>query len=598
MQRDSSERRFSRQKHTLGGWRTKRIDSGKFVRYLTSLLSFKHGGIRILGDKSSPAFTVVDFGCGNGALSHYFLDCCPATIIAVDWSPEALLKIPTPRKGRILVLCADVERLPIKDGCIDALFSIDTLGHLCHQNRALDEIGRICRNGAPLFLHSECSDYRGRWPDRLLIRKTGRDYIAEIDGHIGIVSSEEMRGKICTRFTCDRFFSPAGLLGWLIGYPEKYHTIFGKAGVRVGAFCTGMISRLHRYSLIRYAFKTINLVSNHIELHLGITGGGSCFAYARIRFVTSPARPITSPSIDIIIPTYNRESALQPLVGSLLDQCRQQDRIIIVWQGLKKPPIVKHPAVSMIHQSDPNLPAARNTGLHHGNNPVVLYLDDDVSVSPSLLERHRTFHQTHKNCAAVGKIIDPLFPEAETPSRFDSTTGELIQSFSLQQSSSSLSVMGANMSFSRFALERIVGFDTAFRGNALWEEIDVSFRLHHAGFPIFYCAEAAVTHHRSPQGGCRTDTGASYLHNLFANTAYFACTYAPLKHLPTWFSFWKNRLEYLSRKYNTPDHHEPLLVSAGMTGVVHGIFRFLHRGKRRGLPEVVYDTTCNRPISR
>ena len=597
MRRDTIARQFSRDKHSAGGWQTSQL-AGNFIRrFVTTQLSFKHQGIQALCRKCSPEFTVVDLGCGNGAYSHFFLSDTPATVLAVDWSPEALANISPPKNGTLFRICADVQQLPIKNSCIDALFSIDMFGHLTDRNQALDEIIRICRGGAPLFLHSECADYRVRWPDHAMIRKTGRDFIAEIDGHIGIIPSTQFKQNISDRFICDRFFSPAGLLGWCIGYPDKYHEAFNKAGFFFLSKITDCIARLYRYPFLRYALRTINLISNHLELMLNISGGGSCFTCART-YPTQRATPSqTHSAIDIIIPTFNRESQLQPLVTALLDQCTPDDRIIIIWQGTKKPRLDNNEKITLVHLRKPNLPAARNRGLQLSNNPIVLFLDDDISVHPDLLDAHRGFHSEHANCAVAGNIDDPLFPETGTPSRFDVTTGELIQAFNQSTSSHSLSVMGANMSFSREALQTAGNFDTSFKSNALWEEIDLSFRFHHAGFPIYYCSDAKVTHHRQPDGGCRSDQQIRYLFHLFANTAYFACTYAPIRHLPKWLTFWKYRLEYLTRKNDTSEKHSLPLLLAGIAGVTDGVIRFITKGKRRGLPEAVTDPERNKSVS-
>jgi ubiquinone/menaquinone biosynthesis C-methylase UbiE len=91
----------------------------------------------------------------------------------VDWSIEALKSARlNDNSGKVLPVCADLHLLPFKHESIDALFSVDALGHLSNQERALDEISRICRPGAQLFLHSECGDYRKRWPDNILLKKS------------------------------------------------------------------------------------------------------------------------------------------------------------------------------------------------------------------------------------------------------------------------------------------------------------------------------------------------------------------------------------------------------------------------------------------
>ena len=85
-----------------------------------------------------------------------------------------------------------------------------------------------------------------------------------------------------------------------------------------------------------------------------------------------------------------------------------------------------------------------------------------------------------------------------------------------------------------------------------------------------------------------------HLFHLFANTAYFACTFARMKDVHTWIRYWKYRLEYLSRipeaaPSESQPRHDVRLVIAGLTGAVCGMVRFFIHGTRRGLPSAVID---------
>ncbi|MBN1309464.1 MAG: methyltransferase domain-containing protein [Chitinispirillaceae bacterium] len=596
MQQEHFERCFSRRKHQSGHWHTTDISAvNPLVRWLVIQLSFKHRELDAFSKRCFPCATVVDFGAGTGSYSRFFLQRRDAAVVAVDWSPEALQAIGPPPRGKILPVCADLHYLPIKSSTIDGLFSIDTLGHLHHQEKALDEINRICRSGAPLFLHSECSDYQQRWPDRRLLEKTGHDPIAALDGHVAVRPANAMHSLYEQRFTVLQFFSPAGIFGWFLGYPEKYKRALRAARMFIPALFAGGAALVKHLPGMKTVFRCSNMFTNRIELFLGIEGGGSCFAQCRRTIPESRKVGSYVPSIDVVIPTYRRSSLLPSLITALAGQCTDNDRIFVVWQGNDPPAVSGSARVFLLHRKKPNLPAARNMGLAAGGNPIVLYLDDDCTVQDGLLDGHRTGYAVAGVGAVGGYINDPLFPPAaELPSWFDVTTGELRQHFALAHSGPAISVMGANMSFCRSTLESIDGFDPHYRRNALFEEIDVSFRLLHAGYTIHYCASARVTHHRNPEGGCRSDGRSRNLFHTFANVAYFACTYAPLNDLRTWIRFWKYRLEYLSRSVGNASmeatiRHDPRLVIAGLAGAVAGIARFAVYGKRTGLPDAVID---------
>ncbi|MBN1758458.1 MAG: methyltransferase domain-containing protein [Chitinispirillaceae bacterium] len=593
MQQD--DRRFSRAQYLSGRWHTTVLRrSHPLLTRLLKSISFKYEEMDRFTSRCFPGALVVDLGAGIGSYAGFFLRHTAATLIAVDWSPEALGRISVSTEEPLWKICADAHFLPFKPATIDALYSIDTLGHLRRQEQALDEIHRVCRSGAPLFLHSECADYRSRWPDRMLIRKLGSDRIAELDGHVGIRPAADMRILYERRFSIDRFFSPAGMSGWLTGYPEKYLPLFLKSRTLLPVLPTLICAVFRKLPFCKPIMRLLNTFTNRVELFLGLQGGGSCFAQGRTLIADPSTDDFVPPSIDVIIPTYNRPDLPGRLILSLLYQLRKNDRIFVIWQGNQRPSVTTDDRrIVLLHQPKPNLPAARNTGLHAGGNPIILYSDDDCIADEHLLDEHRTIYKEPGIGATAGYTDDPLFPsDAKVPSRFDPATGELVQHFALPQSGPSLSVMGANMSFRRTALEQVGGFDTNFHRNALWEEIDVSFRLQNAGFLIRYSCDAKVKHLRECSGGCRQDRSARYLFHQFANTAYFACTYMPRQYLRSWITYWKYRLEFSARRDEAPKtagkilRYRPFLIVAGIAGTLSGCIRFLVYGKRVGLPPI------------
>lgn len=591
MLQGKNDRLFSRKKHANQQWHTRRLPTGsRLIRLVACALSFKRQGVDKLAGHLFPHSVVADFGAGKGAYCHFLLDRTPCTIIALDWSAEALQTIPPPAQGSIFRVCADLHHLPLKPARIDACYSIDTLGHLRKQELALSEIVRICRGNAALFLHSECADYQRHWPNHALIRRTGFDPIAAIDGHVGIRSANAMHVLYEQCFSLASFFSPAGVFGWLIGYPEKYTAAFKKAGMLPLYLATLFFTIIKKIPLSGFLLRLINMCSNQCELTIGLTGGGSCFATGHTTTIAALTTPEDSRGIDIIIPTFNRIALLPALVTSLIEQAGTADTITLVMQGDTSPYAFNDSRIRSIHTPHPNLPHARNTGLRAGGNPLVLFLDDDVTVAPHLLLAHRRCYHNPKIGAVAGSIADPLFPKATVaPSQFNAKTGELVQNFSYPVSGKTISFMGAHMSFRRDALETVGEFDTAYSHNALWEEIDVAFRLQQKGYSIYYCREALITHLRQPQGGCRADSGSTYLFHQFANTGYFTCTFAPLPYLCNWLIFQKHRLEYCSRTPTATPllRHNPRLVIAGIAGITAGFVRFWLSGTRRGLPPAV-----------
>jgi SAM-dependent methyltransferase len=278
----TAPRTFSDEKHAAGDWRTRTLFlSGPVFRAAAAFFSFKRWGVDRLAHNAARRSLVVDLGAGQGAYSHWFLGKCPSTVVAIDWSVEALRRIPLPRRGKVLRLCADAEMLPLKPGTADVLFTVDTLGHVANMERALDEILRVVKPGAPLFLHSECGSYKERWPDAMLIKRLGYDFLARRDGHRSLLTYEELRRLVSGRFRVDRIWSPAGLTGWLTGYPENYGLAFKEAGCTALRAVTAPFALMKRTPVAGLALRFVNSCINRLEMAIGLTGGGSFFALLR-----------------------------------------------------------------------------------------------------------------------------------------------------------------------------------------------------------------------------------------------------------------------------------------------------------------------------
>lgn len=541
---------------------------------------------------------IVDFGCGCGAYSRYCRETSGATVVAVDWSYTALRSLAHEKTPGIFTVCADLTALPFRNGWADGLFSVDVLGHIRDQDRSLDEIERICKKSARFFLHAECADYRTRWPDREVLRRTGEDLTAKRDGHVGIRRSSVVETACRRRFAVERFYSPAGMTGWLTGYPDKYAAVLWKANMPCAAATAGIMALIKKLPGTGGLLRVVNGTLNRIELLLHCEGGGSCFAAGR----TLPAPPCgegtsSQQGVDIVIPTLNRPAAVDRLVTALLPQCGKDDRVIVVWQGRRTPIVHGDPRVLYVHHTAPSLPAARNAGIAAGDNPVVAFLDDDCEIDGGFLDALRRCY-AETGCEGVaGFVDDPLFTaEGEEPSLFNIENGDIRQHFNHHTDGPAITVMGANMSFTRTALLRTGGFDTNYRRNAIWEDVDMSFRMLGAGVALQFCSSVKVKHLRTSKGGCRADHGARYLFHYFANTVYFACTWAPWRYRRKWVGYWWYRLEYMTRKENVTAasrwrrYHLFALAAAG-AGVVAGVTRYYLNGRRRVMPATVVKTS-------
>ena len=102
----------------------------------------------------------LDVGCGVGLYADTVAGELGCTVVGVDASVPALRTAHSPDSGgagpagRVLLAGADVQHLPFPDSTFDFAYTINVVHHLKRgeQDRALQEIARVLRPGAPLLV--------------------------------------------------------------------------------------------------------------------------------------------------------------------------------------------------------------------------------------------------------------------------------------------------------------------------------------------------------------------------------------------------------------------------------------------------------------
>ncbi len=104
------------------------------------------------------------------------------------------------------------------------------------------------------------------------------------------------------------------------------------------------------------------------------------------------------PSISVIIPVYNAEQYLAEALESVLEQSYPPSEIIIVNDGSSdRSRVVAEsfvPQVSVLHQSNQGISAARNLGIREAQGDYLAFIDaDDIWLKDKLQDQIKVFKQ-------------------------------------------------------------------------------------------------------------------------------------------------------------------------------------------------------------
>lgn len=117
-----------------------------------------------------------------------------------------------------------------------------------------------------------------------------------------------------------------------------------------------------------------------------------------------------TPTISVIIPTYNRSACVGDAIRSVLAQTHQADEVIVVDDGStdNTPESLSSfgSAIRVIRQSNAGVSAARNAGIRAASSDWLAFLDSDDLWMPERLERF--IINFTQNPTIVGQIVDAL----------------------------------------------------------------------------------------------------------------------------------------------------------------------------------------------
>ncbi|MEH2351050.1 MAG: hormogonium polysaccharide biosynthesis glycosyltransferase HpsN [Nostoc sp.] len=228
------------------------------------------------------------------------------------------------------------------------------------------------------------------------------------------------------------------------------------------------------------------------------------------------------PLITVVIPTYGREEALRDSIVDVLKQDYANFEVLVVDQTPTHQPEIQAYLQEMAEAGKikwlrldwASLPGARNYAIRRASGEIILFIDDDVQLTPKLLAAHaKNYLQNPEVGAVAGRVFDrmklgdsggDLQIEYLPPQAMDPGIAwyhiDLVHTTKPQQV---LTARGCNMSFrSEIFTKYGLRFDERFRGSAVREESDFCLRVRKTGYKIWYDPEAHLVHLGEETGGC------------------------------------------------------------------------------------------------
>jgi GT2 family glycosyltransferase len=219
-------------------------------------------------------------------------------------------------------------------------------------------------------------------------------------------------------------------------------------------------------------------------------------------------------SLTVAIPTYGRDRVLVETIEDVLSHLAPDMELIVVDQNSRLPPEAERRldawdragALRRVRAERPSLTAARNLALGLARSEIVLFVDDDVVLSPTLLRQHVARHREGRYAAVAGRVYQwrhgTELPSWDDPRATDNPQ-QLPPGRSLDHVGPLDWFIGCHVSVRCSDVVEIGGYDESFVGPAFGEDTDLALRLVAAGKIVFFDSGIRLIHRRSPSGGCR-----------------------------------------------------------------------------------------------
>lgn len=217
-----------------------------------------------------------------------------------------------------------------------------------------------------------------------------------------------------------------------------------------------------------------------------------------------------TPTISIVIPTYQREQVLLDTLERLLPLLRSGDEIVVVDQTARHEPataiglreLVNRGAIRWFRRAKPAICASMNLGAVLAKGELLLFVDDDVIPTFQLLEAHRVAHAAEAALPITcGQVLQPWNSEPTD----EAMTFARGFPFNYSKPCDILDLIGCNFAVRRDFFLHVGGFDEQFIGVCYRYEAEFTQRVfRETGRKVRFLPDASLRHLQAGGGGTRS----------------------------------------------------------------------------------------------
>ena len=207
--------------------------------------------------------------------------------------------------------------------------------------------------------------------------------------------------------------------------------------------------------------------------------------------------------VSVIIPTYNRQESASRLLGCLCDQTMDSENyeVIVIDDGSTSSTLGQNKSkfpyqFQYIWQDNQGATIARNNGAINSRGQILVFIDDDVTVSPNTLQALLDVCNREERVIALGSIV---YRNENTESVYTRIVVSNDNIFSDLHQSNDQAISYVECNTQILAIQRKYFFELRMfqdptGGWPNWDDVDFGYRAHKAGFHFVRVGDAKGVH--------------------------------------------------------------------------------------------------------